>query len=476
MKTYQDMQAAIAPGGEGLEKFVTAAISEYVGSSEYRDIEVAYDYFCKKNRTIMQFQKWLQTLDRGPIPDLLSSNYKFRNAFFRVIVEQEASYLLGEGITFNSPDTKKALGGDQFDARMREACEYALWGRCSYVFYNLDRIEVFKPLEFVPLYDEETGALRAGIRFWQIDSKHNKRITLYQEDGYTDYIDVPGKDLEIRDPKRTYRVIVSRSQADGVTVSDGGNYVGFPIVPLWGNRTHTSELEGLREKIDGYDMIQSGLANTIDDASELYWIIQNGSGMDDPDIARFFERLRSLRAAVTDGPEQVTPHTIEIPFEARRYALENLRESIFRDAMALDMDKLSAGNATATAIKASYENLDLKCDGLEMCVTDTVKSLLILAGKPDDMPTYKRSKLINEQEQTAMVLSAKDYLDEETILKHLPFLSPDEIKDILKRKAAEREAAKQSETPDASAYSADGSDRLVQPGESNSPSDGESDG
>ena len=34
-----------------------------------------------------------------------------------------------------------------------------------------------------------------------------------------------------------------------------------------------------------------------------------------------------------------------------------------------------------------------------------------------------------------MVLSAAAFLDEETILKHLPFLLPEEVPEILKRKA-----------------------------------------
>ena len=104
--------------------------------------------------------------------------------------------------------------------------------------------------------------------------------------------------------------------------------------------------------------------------------------------------------------------------------------------MAFDPEAISTGNATATAIKAAYENLDLKCDRYESCLTDTITAILKLAGI-DDSPSYKRSKIINEQEQTNMVLSAKDYLDDETILKHLPFLSPDEINSILEKKKIE---------------------------------------
>ena len=69
-------------------------------------------------------------------------------------------------------------------------------------------------------------------------------------------------------------------------------------------------------------------------------------------------------------------------------------------------------------------------------MTQFIKGLLALI-EVEDSPTYKRSKIINMQEDTQMVLSAAEFLDDETILKHLPFLSPDEIDEILERKDAE---------------------------------------
>ena len=36
-----------------------------------------------------------------------------------------------------------------------------------------------------------------------------------------------------------------------------------------------------------------------------------------------------------------------------------------------------------------------------------------------------------------MVMMAAQYLDDETILNHLPWLTPDEVKGIMERKAAE---------------------------------------
>ena len=429
MKTYEDLLQVIDNEKE-LQDFVLVAINEHRNSDQYREARIAYDYYRKRNVTISQYQKLLYTLSGEAVPDNYSANYKFCNAFFPIFVKQEASHLLGEGATFNDEKTKDKLGGDKFDNALMKAGIASLWGGVSFGFLNLDHVDVFNILEFVPFKGEEDGGIHAGIRFWQLDSKKPLRATLYLEDGYIEYRWKDGES-EILKPKQAYVQIVQTSQADGTEIIDGRNYPSFPIVPLWANEEHQSEFTGLREKIDGYDLIQSGFANDLDDASQIYWIINNAGGMDDVDMAKFIERIKTVKAtAIEDSGAKAEAHTIEVPHEARMQALGNLRDSLYRDAMALDTDKISAGNVTATAIEASYENLTLKCDEFESCVVDFIYALLALIGV-EDSPTFKRSKIVNIAEDTQIVLSSAQYLDDETILRHLPFLNADEIDKIL---------------------------------------------
>lgn len=442
MFTYEDL-LDLEEGNESQRiAFILAAISDYKSSDMYKDAVTAYDYFRRRNVTITEFRKLLYTISGEAVPDNFSANYKFCNAFFQIFVEQENSYLLGNGITFNEDGTKERLGGDRFDNTMMELGEFALWGAVSYGFWNLDHIDTFKATEFVPLIGEEDGALHAGIRWWQIDHTKPLRATLYEEDGYTDYIWRLNRHGQIDEgtvlhPKRKYVQIVATTEADGEEILDGENYPGFPIVPLWANLVHQNELVGLREKIDGYDLIQSGLCNTIDEASLVYWTIQNAGGMDDVDLAKFIERMKTVHAAVVDDDgAHAEAHTMDVPYQASMTALADLRDSLYRDAMALDTDKISAGNVTATAINAAYQNIDLKCDRFEMCVSDFIDHVLKLIGI-EDSPSFKRTKITNMSEDTQMILSAADYLDSETVLKHLPFLSPDEIEEIMERKQAE---------------------------------------
>lgn len=434
MKYYEDLKKVGT--GDSLYTFILNAIADHKGSLLFKEAATSYEYFKRRNVTITQYQKLLYTLSGEAVPDNYSANYKFCNAFFPIFIRQENSFLLGNGVTFNNDSTKEKLGGDEFDKELYTAGEYALWGGVSYLFFNLDHVEVFKSTEFVPLVGEEDGALHAGIRFWQLAPDKPLRVTLYEENGYTELIWRNG-DAEILQPKRTYKQIVNTSFVDGVEILDGGNYPSFPIVPLWANKEHQSELIGLRSKIDGYDLIQSGFANDLDDASQIYWIINNAGGMDEVDLKKFIDQIKRVKAAVVEEDTATAQaHTLDIPYAARQAGLADLRDSLYRDAMALDTDKISAGNITATAINAAYENLELKCDGYEYCVTEAVKNLLSLIGV-EDSPTYHRRKTTNQPEMTQMILSAAQYLDDETILKHLPFLNIDEINDIMKRKEAE---------------------------------------
>lgn len=431
MKTYEDLLEA-----SDKMAFVREAINAYKADAMYVDAFTGYEYFRRRNTTISRYQKLLYKMSGEAVPDNYSANYKFSNAFFPIFVRQENSYLLGNGVTFNEDNTKDKLGGDDFDEILLRAGEASLWGGVSYGFWNLDHVEVFKATEFAPLFGEEDGGIHAGIRFWQIADNKPLRATLYEEDGYTEYIWREGEG-EILKPKQTYKQIVRQSVVDGTEILNGENYPSFPIVPLWANSMHQTELIGLQSKIDGYDLIQSGLANDLDDASQIYWTLQNAGGMDDIDLAAFLQHMKTVKAAIVDDDgAKAEAHTIDVPYQARQAGLQDLRDSLYRDAMALDTDKITAGNVTATAINAAYDNLNLKCDDFEACVTAFIKEILALIGV-DDAPTYKRSKLMNQTEETQVILSAAQFLDDETVLKHLPFISPDEIESILGQREQE---------------------------------------
>lgn len=163
---------------------------------------------------------------------------------------------------------------------------------------------------------EETSALKAGIRFWQLAADKPLRATLYELDGYTDYLQSKGKKMSVLKPKRAYQQIVRESEADGAEIIDGLNYPGFPIIPLKNGRRCKSEIVGKRNTIDALDLVDSGMINNIDEGNLIYWVLQGCGGMDDMDDAKFIERLKTTHVAHTNDDVRADPHTIEAPYVA----------------------------------------------------------------------------------------------------------------------------------------------------------------
>lgn len=429
MLTYQDFLRA---GNK--ENFIIELISEHKTSKQYHVAVDAENYNRQQNTTIMKYQKFLYKLTGQKIVDTISPNYKMASNYLNRFITQLNQYLLGNGATFTDETTKGKLGVD-FDTQLQKAGRSALIEGVSFGFWDFDKLRVFKLIEFAPLYDEENGSLRAGARFWQLDNDKPMRITFYEEDGYTEYIYEIGGKIEVIKPKTTYKQIVKYTAISGEEIYQGENYPNFPIVPFYANPERQSELVGIREQIDAYDLIKSGFANDLD-GHMLYWILENAGGMDDPDIARLIERMKTLGAVISDEDAQVKMQQLDIPYESRIAYLDRLEEDLYKDFGALKVDIISSSATTATQINAAYLPLDCKTDQYEYECIEFVRNILKLQGI-EDIPQFKRNKIANQSEATTMILQASNYLDDETVLKHLPFLSPDEIENILKNKEKE---------------------------------------
>jgi SPP1 family phage portal protein len=428
-KTYQDL-LEVGEREEDRMEFVQMLIRTRGDDPQYNIAKIADQYDRHKNVTITQYQKILYTVTGKAIPDNYSANYKLASRFFNRFVVQENQYLLGNGITWENSATVDKLG-DDFDNKVQKLGKDALVCGTSFGFWNFDHLEAFNYLEFIPLYDEENGSLSAGVRYWQINPQKPLRATLYEQDGYTEYIWRNGQG-EVLNEKRKYITRYVRTEADGTIIYDGENYPGFPIVPMFGNPHHQSELVGLQEQIDCYDLIKSGFANTVDEASLIYWTIRNAGGMDDVDMAEFVNRIRRLHVATATDDADAEPHQIEAAYNSREALLDRLRSDLYEDAMALDTKSIAGGSVTATQIKASYEPLRQKASQFEYCVLDFLHGIMKIAGI-DDHPTFTPDMLVNQAEEISNLVSAAEYLPGDYVTRRILTLfgDTDKVEEVL---------------------------------------------
>lgn len=447
MVTYQDYLEE-----PNILAFIGKAINQHTSSEEYKIAISADNYDRQKNDTIYNYVRTIFTSTGSAVQDFTAANNRIASNFFHRLNTQRTMYSLGNGVSFSdhrekrivdgveqTVDLTKEMVGSGFDTALKDAAYKALIHGVSFGFWNVDRLHIFPLTEFVPLWDEETGALRAGIRFWQLSKDKQMTAYFYEEDGYTKFRGGrnSGKmNFSIVQPKRAYKQKYVYSEAGGLEVVSNDNYGALPIVPLWGSKLHQSTLVGMQRAIDSYDLIRSGFANDLTDCAQIYWILSNCSGMTESELAQFRDRLKIQHIAVVDTDNSgVTPYTQEIPFQARQTYLDAIRTGIYEDFGGLDVHQVSA-NSTNDHLEAAYQPLDENADDFEYEIIKFVQQVLALMGV-EDTPVFKRNRISNQMEQTQMVMMEAQYLDDETILQKLPNITVDEIAGILARKGLE---------------------------------------
>lgn len=437
-----------------MRDFIVNAISQHKASDEYRTAVDADAYDKQQNSTIMSYIKYMYNSMGAQVEDFTASNNKICSNFFHRLNVQRNTYLLGNGVSFtdhktetiNNDGTKtvidetKARLGNKFDVALKKGGYKALIHGVNFGFWNYDHLVFFPITQFVPLWDEDTSDLRGGIRFWQLKPDKPMMIVLYEEDGYTKYRKTK-KDsmLQEVEPKRGYIKTTTGTKEGGVDSIEYSNYNTFPIVPLWGSDLHQSTLVGMKGGIDTFDLVRSGFANDLDDVAQIYWILNGADGMSDKDLADFRARLKLHHIAKVDEENsKVEAHTQEPPYQARETFCTAVRSQIYEDFGGLDVHTIAAG-ATNDHIDAAYQPMDEEADDYEAQVTEFIYAILDIMGVQDN-PTFKRNRISNQQAQTEMVLSAAEYLDEETVLNKLPFVTVDEVSQILARRDREKDS------------------------------------
>ena len=447
--TFQDFEKS-----DDKMAFMVRAITEHELSPLCRTARDADLYDRQKNKTIYNYVQTIFSLTGQPIEDFTASNNKIASNFFHRLNTQRCTYLLGNGVSFTNKreernedgrmitvDTTREALGPKFDTDLKDIGYKSLIHGVAFGFWNVDRLHVFPVTEFVPFWDEETGALRAGIRYWRLTPDKPMMAVLYEEDGYTKYKSDDGEELSFHvvQDKRAYRITIQHTEVDGDLIVGEDNYSSLPIVPLWGSKLKQSTLVGMQHSIDSFDLIRSGFANDLTDCAQIYWIIENCGGMSDDELARFRDRLKITHIANVDTDNsKATPYTQEIPYQARKEYLDQIRSGIYEDFGGLDVHSVEAGS-TNDHLEAAYQPLDEEADDFEYQICEFVQQILALIGI-DDTPVFKRNKISNEKEQVEMVMMEANYLDDETILRKLPNISPDEVTNILARKDAESQS------------------------------------
>lgn len=428
-------------------QFVRNVIEDHKGSDLYRDGDISDRYARQENVEAVNREKLYRDIAGRLVKNNWTPCHRMRSKLFGILTTQENSFLLGNGLTLDKQKNKDKLGKD-FDTKLLQAGYAALTQTVSYLFWNLDHVEIFKNLEFAPLMDETTSSLRAGVRWWQIAASKPLRATLYEEDGYTEYVWNLDKDGqvnpngEILQEKRGYQITYKVQPNEEVQITNQQNYPAFPIVPLWSNTQHINQFMGIKPTIDAIDELTNALNDDLTE-TQLYWLIQGADGMDKSDLAQLLQDIREQKIINPAEGQNVQPYTVNIPVNERQAEISRLKRQVYEDFQGLDIEEIKGGAVTATQIKAAYEPLNHKADDYEMCVIECLNNLFkLIPGLEDENPTFSRSLLVNQSEILQMILQAAQYLPEDYVTEKILTLlgDGDKVSDTLKAIEEEKQS------------------------------------
>lgn len=436
MFTYQDFLQLKT------EDAIQQAIAEFKASDRYNRAIEAQAYYRGNNTGINGRYQTYRNEHGNSVVDEYVANNRIANEFFKKITMQENSYLLGNGV--NVPEEIKKGLGRTFDNAMFNLGSNALvdgvaWAYCFLDKYGKFAVTSWRGTEFVPLFDEMTGDLKAGIRFRQVDPSKPMYIELFEEDGKTVYVQ-NGSALTLREPKKNYIIKKNVVKALNLVEEEQQGFGILPIVPLYANSLKESTFtNALKQKLDLYDIVVSDFGNNLEDSMDIYWVLTNYAGQD---IGEFLAEYKQYKIIQTDNEGSAEAKTIDVPYQAREILLNMLKKEIFQSAMAMDTEELTGSNLTNVAIKSIMANLDLKTDDFEMQALECLYEIMMIykgyAGITEEFEIeLERRTLINDAETVQLIYTMREDIDLQTALEKNPLISPKEVEEIMRRKEEE---------------------------------------
>lgn len=318
--------------------------------------------------------------------DKLKSNIKISHPFFKILVDQQAQYMLSgkEGyVKSDIPELQSEMDAyfnynDEFNSEL-----YDLLVGCiskgfefMYAYKNAEGKIAFQcadSMGVIEIRAKETDDNCEYVIFWYIDriGKDNKRIKRIQVwDSKQTVFYVQEEDGKIEPdncfeyPKGSFtnvrpHITYKKDGDDAVYYEDFGF---IPFFRLDNGKKQFSGLKPIKGLLDDFDLMACGLTNNIQDSNEVLYVVKGFEG-NDLDELHLNTRTKKL-VGVGEGGD-IDIKTIDIPVEARKAKMEIDEKNIFRFGMGVNTEALKDTSATTSvAIKSAYANLDLKCEGL----------------------------------------------------------------------------------------------------------------
>lgn len=423
----------IGVDAEATKNNIKKVIDRDRASSRHSSIKAGVSYY-KNDNDISKEQKYYYDKNGNRVVDETKSNNRLNHSFYGLLVKQKVGYLLGKPMNLNSKDSDvnaylKTVLGDKWNSTAQELLKNASNKGDEWLYCYIDRDGEFNyticPTEqIIPIYNNGFKTYLEGIiRYYDITSltgTTTTKVEFWTKDKVT-YFDLGNEGL------------VVTSEKDHFYINNVGYSFGaVPFVQFKNNEEMLTDLSMVKDLIDNYDKVTSGLANDLDEIQDCIYVLKGYQGTDS---SEFMDNLRYYKLIKVDEDGGVNKLEVHIPIEAKDSHLKRLEDDIYRLGMGVDVSSEKLGNSSGVALKFIYSLLDLKADMAEVQFKKGIRHLLklisvwygLLNGKAFDWKeikvTLNRSLIINTKEQIVNVTNSVGLLSPETLLSNHPFVN-----------------------------------------------------
>lgn len=372
---------------EEIKKFIQADAS----SPKKQRAKVGLRYY-EAEHDIKNYRVFFVDSEGKLAEDKLKSNIRICHPYFKLLVDQQTQYLLsgkGSKIKSDIPELQAELDSyfndnETFMSELYESIQGAIIKGWEYIYAYKDEdgktaFQCADSIGVVEVRAKETEDKNDYIIYWYIDRKDDKKIKRIQvwdksrtifyrqiEDGKIE------PDDEVEPNPRPH--ILYKKDGDSNTYYD--DYGLIPFFRLDNGKKQISGLQGVKDLIDDYDLMNAGLSNNIQDTNEALYIVKGFEG-DNLDELMLNIKAKKHIGVSEDGGVDIK--TVDIPVEARKAKMEIDEKNIFHFGMGVNTNALKDTSATTSiAIKSAYANLDLKCEGFLPFLKQFMRQLLTL--------------------------------------------------------------------------------------------------
>lgn len=414
------------------------------------------DYYLNKN-DIKQRQIYTYR-DGVKVVDLDAKNERIPSGFHKILVDQKTAYLAGEPMSFSSrSENQKSLEileefiGEKWEDVLPELVKNASNKGKEWLHPFIDEDGNFDymiiPAEtFIPVYNNKTKKLIAGIRFYD-ESEDIIKLEVWTEEDVTYYILTNNEVLLDSEEEVNPAPHFMKGEA-------WGTWGRVPFIEFANNNERISDLFFYKDAVDAYDMLVSDAQNTLEDMQSLIWALKGYTG---EDLGKFMENLKRYKAVSLDLEGGLETIRAEVPVEAYQVQTEKLKENIYAFGQGVNPSPDIIGNApSGVALTNLYSLLDMKASILERKFTLALREFMWFIAEYCDIAdresfdyrditfNFNKMLLTNEAEIIDMAQKSQGIVSKTTILENHPW-----VKDVAleQERLASEQPIKQEEQP-----------------------------